>query len=98
MSWHISLSGWNFIKFNAQDNYYKVIGQFNLIKRCSRKSPAISFLLSEHILCKESTVVIKKFELETLTHLCALKSHEFVYAFFFPEGYLIILWIYFHQI
>ena len=41
-----------------------------------------SFLLSEHILCKESIVNVKKFHFEILTHLYVLRSPEFIYANF----------------
>ena len=41
-----------------------------------------SFLLSEHILCKESIVIVKKFDFEILTHLYVLRSPEFIYAIF----------------
>ena len=41
-----------------------------------------SFLLSEHILCKESIVIVKKFDFEILTDLYVLRSPEFIYAIF----------------
>ena len=40
------------------------------------------FLLSEHILCKESIVIVKKFDLEILTYAYVLGSLEFIYAIF----------------
>ena len=40
------------------------------------------FLLSEHILCKESIVIVKKFDFEILSHLYVLRSPEFIYAIF----------------
>ena len=49
------------------------------------------FLLSEHILCKESIVIGKKFDFEILTylyvlrfltHLYALRPPELIYAIF----------------
>ena len=40
------------------------------------------FLLSEHILCKESIVIVKKFDVEILTYLYVLRSPEFIYAVF----------------
>ena len=42
----------------------------------------ILFLLSEHILCKESVVIVKKFDFEILTDLYVLRSPEFIYAYF----------------
>ena len=42
----------------------------------------IIFLLSEHILCKESIVILKKFDFEILTHLYVLRSLEFICAIF----------------
>ena len=38
------------------------------------------FLLSKHILCKESIVIVKKFDFEILMHLYVLRSLEFIYA------------------
>ena len=40
------------------------------------------FLLSEHILCKESIVIVKKFDFEILTYLYVLRSPEFIYVIF----------------
>ena len=40
------------------------------------------FLLSEHILCKESIVIVKKFDFEILTYLYVLRPQEFIYAIF----------------
>ena len=40
------------------------------------------FLLSEHILYKESIVIVKKFDFEILTYLYVLRSIEFIYAIF----------------
>ena len=40
------------------------------------------FLRSEHILCKESIVIVKKFDFEILTYLYVLRSPEFIYAIF----------------
>ena len=40
------------------------------------------FVLSEHILCKESIVIGKKFDFEILTYLYILRSPEFIYAIF----------------
>ena len=42
----------------------------------------ILFLLSEHILCKESIVIVKKFDFEILTYLYVLRSPEFIYTIF----------------
>ena len=41
-----------------------------------------TFLLSEHILCKESIVIVKEFDFEILTYLYVLRSPEFIYAIF----------------
>ena len=41
-----------------------------------------NLLLSEHILCKESIVIVKKFHFEILTYLYVLRSPEFIYAIF----------------
>ena len=38
------------------------------------------FLLSEHILCKEGIVIVKKFDFEIFTYLYVLRSPEFIYA------------------
>ena len=40
------------------------------------------FLLSEHILCKESIVIVKKFDFEILTYLYVLRPPKFIYAIF----------------
>ena len=40
------------------------------------------FLLSEHILCKKSFVIEKKFDLEILMYLHVLRSPEVIYANF----------------
>ena len=40
------------------------------------------FLLSEHILRKESIVIVKNFDFEILTYLYILRSLEFIYAIF----------------
>ena len=40
------------------------------------------FLLSEHMLSKESIVIVKKFDFEILTYLYVLTSPEFIYAIF----------------
>ena len=39
-------------------------------------------LLSEHLLCKESIVIVKKFHFEILTYLYALRAPEFIYDIF----------------
>ena len=39
-------------------------------------------LLFEHVLCKESVIVMKKFDFEILTYLYVLRSPEFIYAIF----------------
>ena len=43
---------------------------------------SLSFLLSDHILCKKSIVIRKKIDIEIYTYLYGLKSPEFVYAIF----------------
>ena len=40
------------------------------------------FLLSEHILCKESIVIMKIFDYGILTHFYVLRSSEIIYATF----------------
>ena len=40
------------------------------------------FLLSEHILCKERIVLVKKFDFEILTYLYVFRSTEFICAIF----------------
>ena len=40
------------------------------------------FLLSEHILYKESIVILKKFDFEISTYIYVLRSPEFIYAIF----------------
>ena len=42
----------------------------------------ILLLLSEHILRKESIVIMKKFDFEILMYLYVLRSPEFIYAIF----------------
>ena len=42
----------------------------------------LAFLLSEHILCKESILIVKKFDFEILTYLFVSKPAEFIYAIF----------------
>ena len=44
--------------------------------------PRIYFLLSEHMLCKESIVIVKKFDFEILMYLYILRFPEFIYAIF----------------
>ena len=39
-----------------------------------------SFLLSEHILCNESIVIVKKLDFEILIYLYVYMSPEFIYA------------------
>ena len=41
-----------------------------------------AFLLSEHIQCKESIVIVKKFHFEILTYLYVLRAPEFIYTIF----------------
>ena len=40
------------------------------------------FLLSEHILGKESIVIVRKFDFEILTYLYVLRSPKFIYDIF----------------
>ena len=40
------------------------------------------FLLSEHILCKESIAIAKKVDFEILAYLYVFRSPEFIYAIF----------------
>ena len=47
-----------------------------------RKSQEMHLLLSEHILCKENIVIVKKFDFEILTHSYVLRSSEFIYSTF----------------
>ena len=42
----------------------------------------LSFLLSEHVLCKASIVIMKKFDSEILMHLYVFRYLEFIYAIF----------------
>ena len=42
----------------------------------------LSFLLSEDILCKESILIMKKFDFEILTYLYILRPPQFFYAIF----------------
>ena len=44
--------------------------------------PSYSFLISEHTLCKESIVNVKKIDFEILTYLYVSRSPEFSYAIF----------------
>ena len=39
-------------------------------------------MLSEHILCKENIVIVKKFDHEILTYLYVMRSPEFIYDIF----------------
>ena len=48
----------------------------------SRSTIINSFLLSEYILCKESIVIVKKFDFEILTYLYVFRSPEFICAIF----------------
>ena len=41
-----------------------------------------TFLLSEHMLCKESIVIVKKLDFEVLTYLYVFRSPEFLYTIF----------------
>ena len=38
------------------------------------------FLHSEHILCKESIVIVKEFDFEIFTYLYVFRSPEIIYA------------------
>ena len=40
------------------------------------------FLLSEHVPCKESIVIMKKFDYEILIYLYVLRYSDFIYAIF----------------
>ena len=40
------------------------------------------FLRSEHMLCKESIVIMKKFTLRFLTYLYVFSSPEYIYVIF----------------
>ena len=40
------------------------------------------FFLFEHLLCRESIVIVKKFDFEIFTYLYVLRSPEFIYAIF----------------
>ena len=42
----------------------------------------IFLLLSERVFCKESIVIMKKFDFEIFTCLCVLRSPEFIYVIF----------------
>ena len=50
--------------------------------RSSRLLVIHFFWLSEHTLCKESIVIMKKFGFEILTYLYVLRPSEFMYAIF----------------
>ena len=49
---------------------------------CVRDRGVIWLLLSEHILCKKSIVIVKNFDFEILMYLYFLRSPEFIYAIF----------------
>ena len=40
------------------------------------------FLLSEHLLCKESIVIVKKIDFQISIFLCVFRAAEFIYAIF----------------
>ena len=78
----------NFEKFNVNKrdkfqnklykiNYSKDLNTFLILSQHFLKK---YFFISEHILCKESIMILKKFNFEILTHLYILRSHEFIYA------------------
>ena len=46
------------------------------------EEPQQLFLLSGHILCKESIVIMKKFDFKILAYLYVLRSPEFMHAIF----------------
>ena len=49
-------------------------------------SATYTLLFSEHLLCKESIAVVKKFDFEILTFLYVFKSSEFIYAIFYGDA------------
>ena len=66
-----------FITLKNSTNLYCSIWQL-----CPLKIIRRNLLLSEHILCKESIVIIKKIDFEILTRLYVLRSPEFIYVIF----------------
>ena len=48
-------------------------------------SPVILLLFSEHTLCKESIVIVKKLDFEILTYLNVFRPPEFIYAIFYGD-------------
>ena len=52
------------------------------------------FLLSEHILRKESIVIVKKFDFEIFIHLYVLRSPEFILVIFTVMYACIRMWVY----
>ena len=55
---------------------------FEHVKEVSLHCLNVSFLLSEHILCKESIVIVKKFDFDIFTYLYVFRSSEFICAIF----------------
>ena len=51
------------------------------LKEKKKKNPLKLFLFSKHILCKESMVIVKKFDFEILTYLYVLRFPELIYDF-----------------
>ena len=60
-----------FLNYNTALNIKKFTYTFQML-----------FLLSEHLLYKESIVIVKKFDSEILMYLYVLRSPEFIYAIF----------------
>ena len=71
------------MKANTLIKEYLIINFITKRNKTKNKNKANSrFLLSEHILCKESIVIMKEIDFEILTDFYALRSPEFIYVIF----------------
>ena len=73
-----------FSKQNVKYQYRSIILEFIIFQGsiAHKIFHKCSFLLSGHILCKESIVIAKKFDFEIFTYLYVFRSPEFIYAIF----------------
>ena len=58
------------------------IKRFKFFTNIKQKLKSFCLLLSEHIPCKKSIVIVKKFDFEIFTYLYVFSSPEFIYAIF----------------
>ena len=71
------------MKANTLIKEYLIINFITKRNKTKNKNKANSrFLLSEHILCKESIVIMKEIDFEILTNLYFFRFSDSIYAIF----------------